>query len=122
MSDPFEGEHWGKGHDEEVKHGWTDSETEFASDSSSSVLEDEAIVTPLTERIVGGKRDEERRIREEKLREGERRLEVARKALEELEMGYWRTGGRPLAPRAKGIFGWKALTTGEKLSSTISWG
>lgn len=108
MSDPFDGEHWGKGHDEEVREGWTDSE----SDSEETLSEDEAIVTPLPDRTMGIARDAERRIREEKLKEGEERLERARNTLERLEMGYWRTGGEVVLPIKEGIFGWQAVTTG----------
>lgn len=107
MSDPFEGDHWGKGHDEEVKHGWTDSE----SDSEETTSEEEEIVTPLHDQPTGSTRDAEKKIREERIREGEKRLEAARRALESLETGYWRTGGKALSPATEGIFGWQAVTT-----------
>lgn len=107
MSEPFAGAHWGKGYDEEVLSGWTDSSSE--SDESSSSSEEE-IVTPALARLVSRK---EVQVREAELRvaQGRARLEQAKEALEGLAGGYWRTGGIELEPTKEGLFGWRDLNT-----------
>ena len=120
-AEPFSGDHWGKGYDEEVRRGWTDSESSSddgrATDSS---VEDEEIVTPSIERLALTCREEARRQVEERVREGERRLESAQVALDTLERAYWRTGGEVLPPMEQDLFGWKELLT--RMSDTARFG
>ncbi|WVQ92087.1 hypothetical protein IAS59_005895 [Cryptococcus gattii] len=104
--DPFDpGEVW----DEEVRHGWTDSDTDGMSDlSAQSPLEDD-LATPsdLARHIrLEAKEQEERARREE--------AEVKGKALQELakrlKNGYWKEQPEVEIMR-KGLYGWKEMTT-----------
>jgi gamma-tubulin complex component 5 len=107
MADPFDGEHWGKGYDEEVKEGWTDSE------DSSSDREAERIVTPLRERV--GATQAQLKAQEEEI-DGEIRMKDAEEMMRKLGEGYWRTGGRVVQPREVGE-GWRAVSTGGSVAS-----
>jgi len=105
MADPFDGEHWGKGYDEEVREGWTDSE------SSGSDREGERLVTPLRERV--GVIPSQSRVNEE---DGDVRLREAEEKMRNLGDGYWRTGGRLVETREVGE-GWRAVSTGGSVAS-----
>jgi hypothetical protein len=111
MDEPFTGDHWGAGHDEEVHEGWTDS-SESDSASESSVEEDERIVTPLTER-ARSRKDIARRELEAKVRAAEERLRLAEESLRTLQDGYWKTRGKELEAMKEGLFGWRGIMTGE---------
>lgn len=105
MADPFDGAHWGEGYDEEVKEGWTDSE------SSGSDREGEKIITPLRARVEvipsQFREDEE---------EGELRLRQAEEQMRKLGEGYWITGGRIVESREIKE-GWRAVSTGGSVAS-----
>ena len=110
MSEPFTGAHWGKGYDEEVKHGWTDSE-------SSSGDSDVEVVTPSTGRIRSSLADRAglRRLEDQALQRGdEQRLKAAEETLRAFkEHAYWRQGGGPIESLETDLYGWRALTTRE---------
>jgi hypothetical protein len=105
MADPFDGEHWGKGYDEEVREGWTDSE------SSGSDREGERLITPLRERV--GVIPSQPRVEEE---DAEMKLREAEEMMKRLGDGYWTTGGRPVETREIGE-GWRAVSTGGSVAS-----
>ena len=105
MADPFDGEHWGKGYDEEVRDGWTDSE------SSGSDREGERIITPLRERN-GAIAIQSRVIQDD----GEVWLREAEEKMRRLGDGYWRTGGRVVESREVGE-GWRTVSTGGSVAS-----
>jgi hypothetical protein len=105
MADPFDGEHWGKGYDDEVREGWTDSE------SSGSEREGERLITPLRERV--GVIPSQSRVDEE---DGETKLREAEEKMRKLGEGYWTTGGRPVETREVGE-GWRAVSTGGSVAS-----
>ncbi|KIR71495.1 hypothetical protein I310_04802 [Cryptococcus deuterogattii CA1014] len=104
--DPFDpGEVW----DEEVRHGWTDSDTDDMSDlSAQSPLKDE-LATPsdLTRHIrLETKEHEERERREEAEVKGRAIQELAK----QLKNGYWKEQPEVEIMR-KGLYGWKEMTT-----------
>jgi hypothetical protein len=105
MADPFDGEHWGQGYDEEVREGWTDSE------SSGSDREGDRLITPLRERVgvipIRALIDQE---------DGEVKLREAEEMMRKLGDGYWRTGGRVVESREVGE-GWRAVSTGGSVAS-----
>jgi hypothetical protein len=105
MADPFDGEHWGQGYDEEVREGWTDSE------SSESDREGERLITPLRERV--GVIPSQLRVDEG---DGEMKLREAEEKMRNLGNGYWKTGGRPVETREVGE-GWRAVSTGGSVAS-----
>jgi hypothetical protein len=105
MADPFDGEHWGKGYDEEVREGWTDSE------SSGSDREGERLITPLRERV--GVIPSQSRVDGE---DGDMKLREAEEMMRRLETGYWRTGGRVVESREVGE-GWRSVLTGGSVAS-----
>lgn len=107
MSEPFTGEHWGSGWDEEVHEGWTDSEDSDASVTSS---EDE-VVTPLSVQPRFKSAGEIAREAEARKREEEQqRLLLSKLALRELEQeAYWKSGGATVEPRSD-LQGWAALS------------
>jgi gamma-tubulin complex component 5 len=117
MEEPFSGDHWGAGYDEEVHEGWTDSS---GSDdgSQSSEEEDERIVTPLTER-TRNRKEIARRELEEQVRAAEERLRLAEDSLRTLQDRYWKTGGKELEQIQGGLFGWRSIMTGESRISCI---
>lgn len=110
--DPFDpGEVW----DEEVRHGWTDSDTDDMSDLSTQSPSEDELATPsdLAMRMrLEDKEQEERAQREE--------AEVKEKAIEELakklKNGYWK--GQPeVEIMRKDLYGWKELTTSEPIAA-----
>jgi gamma-tubulin complex component 5 len=105
MADPFDGEHWGQGYDEEVREGWTDSE------SSGSDREGERLITPLKERV--GVIPSQSQVDEG---DGEMKLREAEEKMKNLGDGYWRTGGRVVESREVGE-GWRAVSTGGNVAS-----
>ena len=105
MADPFDGDHWGRGYDEEVREGWTDSE------SSGSDREGERIITPLRER--NGAITIQSRVIED---DGEVRLREAEEKMRRLGDGYWRNGGRVVESREIGE-GWRTVSTGGSVAS-----
>ena len=105
MADPFDGDHWGRGYDEEVREGWTDSE------SSASDREGERIITPLRERHETI--PNQSRIIEDG---GEVRLRAAEDKMRRLGNGYWRNGGRVVESREIGE-GWRMVSTGGSVAS-----
>jgi len=104
MADPFDGDHWGVGYDEQVKEGWTDS------DDSSSEKEAERIITPLRERV--GVAAQAQAAEDD----GAIRLVEAEEMMRKLGEGYWRTGGRVVDTREVGQ-GWRAVSTGGSVAS-----
>lgn len=113
--DPFDpGEVW----DEEVRHGWTDSDTDDMSDlSAQSPLEDE-LATPsnIARHIrLEAKEQEERARREEAEVKGRAIQELAKK----LKNGYWKEQ-KEIEIMRKGLYGWKEMTTGEVPSTSES--
>jgi hypothetical protein len=109
MADPFEGDHWGKGYDSEVREGWTDSDSNSSGDDRD---EQEKIVTPLRERV--GVTHAQARVDIEQ--EGEMRLREAEERMRELGEGYWVTGGK-VVQGAKVGEGWRAVSTGLSVAS-----
>jgi len=107
MADPFEGDHWGKGYDSEVKEGWTDSDS-----SGDDRDEHEKIVTPLRERV--GIAHAQARVDTEQ--EGESRMREAEERMRRLGEGYWSTGGKLVEVREVGE-GWRAVSTGLSVAS-----
>lgn len=111
MAEPFEGEHWGPGHDEEVVDGWTDSEYDGESEGDS--LEEQAVLTPSTTRVraVYKKPIEERGVTaEERLMEARQKLESLRR------QAYWHPENQvPMPTFNEGLYGWRDLTTSECL-------
>lgn len=110
MSEPFTGDHWGPGWDEEVHEGWTDSE---GSDASVTTSEDE-VVTPLAVQPRFKSAGEIAREAEARKREDEQhRLLLSKLALRELEQkAYWKSGGTTVEPRLD-LQGWAALSLRE---------
>jgi hypothetical protein len=105
MADPFEGEHWGKGYDDEVREGWTDSE------SSGSDREGEKLITPIRERV--GAIPSQPRVEEGG---AEMELREAEEMMRKLGDGYWKSGGRVVEPREVGE-GWRAVSTGGSVAA-----
>lgn len=106
MSEPFTGEHWGPGWDEEVHEGWTDSE-----DSASVTSSEDEVVTPLPVQPRYKSSAELAREAEARKREEEQqRLLVSKLALRELDQGaYWKSGGASIETRSD-LQGWAALS------------
>lgn len=117
MSEPFTGDHWGPGWDEEVHEGWTDSEDSDASVTSS---EDE-VVTPLSVQPRFKSAGELAREAEARKREEEqRRLLLSKLALRELEQeAYWKSGGTTVKTKSD-LQGWAALSLCESGESRFS--
>jgi gamma-tubulin complex component 5 len=107
VSEPFIGAHWGKGYDEEVKDGWTDSDVEESSSGS-----DEEVVTPSSKvRHIragqhGGNHSPDLDL-EETGRRGKEVLEGLKRSQ------YWKKQAEPVEPMREGLYGWKELTTSE---------
>jgi gamma-tubulin complex component 5 len=117
MAEPFTGTHWGKGYDEEVLEGWTDSSSE--DDEQSSTGSEEDIVTPALER-ASHRREEQRREADVRLKAGEARLAAAEEALKGLEQSFWVTGGVELESMQEGLSGWRELNVGELSGSQVT--
>ena len=100
MSDAFDGDHWGPGFDEEVKEGWTDSESED---------EEEEVLTPSSKVKIRAAREEEAAPEF-----GDDRMRRAQEVLRELARGaYWKGGGEEISPVPEDVQGWRQLSTGE---------
>ena len=108
MSDPFAGTHWVKGYDEEVREGWTDSDSDRLSTEESS--QDEDVLTPSTTQVMD-KHYVIRRETERKKEENEERARLAKERLIELrEAAYWRQPGRKFERLSEDIRGWKEIS------------
>lgn len=116
MAEPFAGDHWGAGFDEEVKDGWSDSDGESRSDDSerggrsetSGSADDEVLVTPLKSRSSPLSDLDRARL------DAERRLRVAEDQLREFAKGrYWVEGGEVVQRHKGELYGWKTVSTGE---------
>lgn len=106
MSEPFTGEHWGPGYDEEVHQGWTDSEEDDRITES-----DEEIVTPLPTTARPATGPSPREVEAQRRAEAEQRLLMAKLSLRELSRNaYWKTGGAPLVVE-EGVHGWQKLSS-----------
>jgi gamma-tubulin complex component 5 len=117
MSDPFTGPHWGKGYDEEVREGWTESEDE-SEDSGSSGLDDE-VLTPSGKPDRLSKRAEERLQEAIRWEDAQDRSRRAWAALENIKREqYWKTTDECLERLPVGSYGWRDLTTGRLLISS----
>ncbi|WVQ83578.1 hypothetical protein IAT38_005719 [Cryptococcus sp. DSM 104549] len=104
------GEVW----DEEVRHGWTDSDSSLSDlEDQDESPEEEEVLTPSS-RVVRAqkKRAEDERKREELEEMAERAREVVRG----LEQGYWR-GQERVGEMPEGLYGWKDMTTGTSTSA-----
>lgn len=110
---PFDpGEVW----DEEVRHGWTDSDTDVMSDLSAQSPSDNEIATlgDLAMRMkLESKEQEERAQREEAELKGRAVEELAKK----LKNGYWKEQQEVKTMR-KGLYSWKELTTSELITAS----
>lgn len=105
MSEPFEGDHWGPGYNEEVSEGWTDS-----SDGSVTPSEDE-IVTPAAKTSRQSTAQIAREAETARRAEEEQRILLAKLRLRDLAAGaYWQTGGSEL-PSSSGLHGWCSLSS-----------
>jgi gamma-tubulin complex component 5 len=104
-AEPFEGDHWGAGYDDEVREGWTDSDNE----GDESPQEDN-IITPSskTGRNAGTRLITETsgRGEMERLREATTRLRLAKEDM------YWKQEVIDVREEPSGRFGWKDLSTG----------
>lgn len=109
MAEPFEGEHWGPGHDEEIVDGWTDSEDDGESEGDSP--EEQEVLTPSTTRVrtMSKEPTEERGgASEQRLMEAKRRLDSLRR------QAYWHPENQvPMPTFNEGLYGWRDLTTSE---------
>ncbi|UOH84980.1 hypothetical protein LQV05_001796 [Cryptococcus neoformans] len=110
--DPFDpGEVW----DEEVRHGWTDSDTDVMSDLSAQSPSEDEIATPgdLAMRMrLESKEQEERAQREEEELKGRAIEELAKK----LKNGYWKEQ-QEVETMRKGLYSWKELTTNTSVAA-----
>lgn len=110
--DPFDpGEVW----DEEVRHGWTDSDTDDMSDLPAQSQLEEAPSDHARHIRLEAKEQEERARREETEVKGRAIQELTKK----LKNGYWKEQPEVEIMR-KGLYGWKEITTGELLSISES--
>lgn len=115
MDDPFAGPHWQKGYNEEVSHGWTDSESDDSDGTRSN--EEEEVLTPDSRMVRLYDRAANQRAKEERAREeAEDRLRDAKEVLERLQEGsYWKGEGVKMAVDdvAAGLQGWRSVNTGK---------
>ena len=103
MSDPFVGDHWGPGFDEEVRQGWTDSESD---------AENEEVLTPSSKVLRESKVSTREREEEDKAYYGEERMRTAQAILRELANGaYWKDGGAEVVRMKEAVDGWREITT-----------
>jgi gamma-tubulin complex component 5 len=109
MAPTFEGDHWGKGYDEEIGDGWPDS----ASHTSHSDSEDEQVWTPNTDRIKKfGPVSRGREKDEVRMDEAAERMRDARAILERLgERAYWLQPSVEVGHIGEDVFGWRDLST-----------
>lgn len=107
MSEPFEGDHWGPGWDEEVQEGWTDSED---SDPSATSSDDEIRTPEALEQRPKTAGEIAREAEAQRRADEQHRLLLSKLALRELEEGaYWKSGGMALEPRSD-LQGWAVLS------------
>lgn len=107
MSEPFTGEHWGSGWDEEVIDGWTDSEE---SNGGSTASEDEVVTPASTQPRLKSAGEIAREMETRKREDEQHRLLLSKLALRELEgEAYWKSGGTLVEPRPD-LRGWAALS------------
>ena len=109
MAEPFTGSHWGREYEEEVKEGWTDSD-------SSSEDDNVQVVTPSTGRILRSRPAAEtlENVQIEKIKEtSEARLRLAEETLRHFrEEAYWNVKETFFqAPSPSDVSGWRALST-----------
>ncbi|KAL1410217.1 hypothetical protein Q8F55_004222 [Vanrija albida] len=114
MAEPFEGDHWGDGYNEEVSEGWKESE---GSDSDFTPNEDE-VVTPSGKPVYQKSAAQRAREAEAQRRsEEEQRLMLAKLTLREVTTNaYWRTGGVEFQS-SKELRGWQSLSAVPALAS-----
>jgi len=99
MAEPFSGDHWGSGFDEEVQEGWTDSESDD---------EDEEVLTPSRKVLRIQRASTRFRETEEVEDHGEDRMRAALEVLREFARGaYWRDGGLYVERMQEGLQGWR---------------
>jgi len=109
MAEPFSGDHWGSGFDEEVQEGWTDSESDD---------EDEEVLTPSRKVLRIQRASTGFREPEEVEDHGEDRMRAALEVLREFARGaYWRDGGLYVERMQEGLQGWRQITTGTNAMS-----
>ena len=105
MSQPFAGDHWGTGFDEEVQEGWTDSDTD---DDGEDILTPSSKVT----RARGPRIIHADQVRED-VGDAEARMRAAREVLRGLTEGaYWKDGGVEVERMKEGLLGWRQVSTG----------
>lgn len=105
MAEPFEGDHWGPGHDEEVSEGWTDS------DSGSLTPSEDEIVTPAGKTSRQSAAIAAREAEMARRADEEQRILFAKLRLRDLAAGsYWHTGGTSI-PSSDGLHGWRSLSS-----------
>lgn len=105
MAEPFEGDHWGPGYDEEASEGWTDS------DAGSLTPSEDEVVTPAGKASRQSAAISAREAEMARRADEEQRLLLAKLRLRDLAAGaYWHTGGTPL-PSSDGLHGWRALSS-----------
>lgn len=113
MSDPFEGDHWGTGHDEEVVEGWFDSSDDDETGSGSSGASDTDVVTPHSNRAVRSSRHPAESGPNAQREEEEERLRLAREVLRKQDdSAYWRSVPTELERSRDEAFGWREISTG----------
>lgn len=104
MSEPFEGEHWGPGFDEEVREGWT---------HSGSDDDDEKFLTPRSKIMRAQRASTRQRVPEEEEDDGEERMRAARDLMRDLaRKAYWKDGGFDVERVDGHLQGWRQITTG----------
>lgn len=109
MSEPFDGDHWDSKYDEEVKEGWTDSDSYGSSSGSEG---DEVVVTPGSKTVAG-----RQALRANFRQDGQEEVQRVEKAKEVLrildEQAYWRKPGVELQGVPEGMYGWRQISTSE---------
>lgn len=110
MAEPFEGDHWGPGYDEEVMEGWTESED---SEGNTTATEEEVVTPALkTPRYRSAAADAAREAELRRRAEEEQRLLFAKLSLRDLGANaYWKSGGCDV-PIRDDLHGWRALSSG----------
>ena len=112
MSEPFVGEHWGSGYDEEIKDGWTDSDTDDG--------DDEEILTPSAKNFHLRRQIEGQSGHTDEYDDGQDRMNTAREVLRAGTKGaYWKNEGLGILPVKEGLQGWRKVST---VTSALSLG
>lgn len=110
-SEPFEGDHWGPGYDDEVREGWSDSDS---SDLGSTT--EEEVLTPMSRKgkVVTATRQAHLGCDDGGMSADEVRMMEAQERLRKLDAeAYWRSGGVEVENSASIGFGWKEISSGE---------